>query len=73
MATWKSSHSIKFVEDDGYEYKNVELRWEYQTTSDMLTIFDNNGHTSCFSKEQAIATYQLLKDWVKTYEGEEKL
>jgi hypothetical protein len=85
MATWKSIKEIKYEEDMGMAYADVSLKWEYRTTSDILTIFENTAAYADFeprpaklsvrhhSLEGARNQFKLLANFIRQFEGEEKL
>lgn len=63
--------------DFGYgSYQDVEYKWEYQTTADVLTLIetDEQGSTQqCIDKWEAEAMLKVLANWYAQYEGKENL
>lgn len=81
MTTWRGKPKKFTVEVSGpgiwgLEYRDVEFNWEFNTTSDILCVF-NNGQNDIppkfHSKEWAAALLYTLADWYSRYEGLDEL
>lgn len=86
MATWKGIRPTKYSEDMGIDWAKTEVGWEYQTTSDILTLtylqdeyadYDKSHPQREFqelmSPYKALAILEQLADWCNQYQGPEQL
>lgn len=81
MATWNGK-PIKYDSDDGYFNIKCEQHWEYQTTSDHLSIHIKTGaysgydvtpeHTRVdhYNYDDSRVLLKTMIDWAETYLGE---
>jgi len=87
MATWKGKPKKFSVEVCGpsthwdLQWADVDFRWEYNTTSDTLSIFAEHPvmddpkqkEPQLYSQEWAAAYLYTLASFYATYEGKEDL
>lgn len=87
MATWKGDpkkFKVEFLPKDFDKYfydtkcDEVEFRWEYQTTADILTIYAEHPdmetpHKELLGPDWAEAQLYTLANYYKTYVGQEQL
>ncbi len=83
MSTWKCKNEIEWTLDTGLDYATCVNTWEYQTTSDYLTITTKEGESRAmagivepgvkvehYSNNEARALLETLIDWLETYDGQ---
>lgn len=83
MATWKSIEKVEYLQDTGLDYVKTKKSWEYNTTSDILTILTEMGeyydyggkveaseNRELLGKSESLGLLESLIDWAETFEGE---
>lgn len=83
MATWRSVRTIEYGRDMGGDYAQCKKTWQYNTTSDTLTLQTHIGaHSDILGffpesvtdqrmgQDEALAVLEALMDWAETYCGE---
>lgn len=81
MATWKGKDYKFNLETyppgcNGYgEWADVNYRWDYNTTSDILTVYQKEPHFDetheLYSQERAVAHMVTMMDWYLVFNGKE--
>lgn len=73
MATWNGKPvkaAVEVVKEGWLDHEEHEFRWEYQTTADCLSIFENGERWVGADYERARVLWAVLDDWARTYLGE---
>lgn len=85
MATWQGRKPTKYEEDADMTYVNTEVVWNYNTTSDTLTLSFKQDEYSDYtyhpakefeqlmSAQKAMVMLEQLADWCNIYQGPEEL
>lgn len=82
MSTWNGTpkkFKLEYYRSGNYgwaSYEDIEYNWEYNTTSDILTVKikdPEKEYRKLYGKDDAEALLHTLASWYSIYEGKENL